>query len=119
VASETVIEGPVRFDTTLAEPLAVRKVSHTLSYWPAPRPQPDAEGKFRRIENFNSSKSFAGGQDFAGVVPWPRFILTKIPVGRSFGAPNVSPRRSVVDISNRMDVRGACNGTCRPGAGWF
>ena len=44
----------------------------TSSCWPVPRPTADADGKFRRIENFNSTKSFAGDQDFAGCVPWPR-----------------------------------------------
>jgi hypothetical protein len=76
IVSETVLEGPLHFDDKLALPA---NISHdfykdiaVLAY-PAPK---DGKVPSYRIPDVSSTKSFAGGHDFAGVVPWPRFIPT-------------------------------------------
>jgi hypothetical protein len=76
ISSETVLAGPRHFSEQLAAPTAVNhgyyKDVAVLAY-----PAPVKAGKeLYRIPDYNSTKSFAGDRDFAGVVPWPRFIPT-------------------------------------------
>jgi alpha-L-rhamnosidase len=77
ITSETLVQGPAHFTASLPQPTGVAQGYYqdiaVLAY-----PAPTAEGDkpFSRIPDFNSTKSFAGGRDFAGVVPWPRFIAT-------------------------------------------
>lgn len=74
IVSETLLEGPAHFSGKLAPPAGVAQNFYrdiaTLAY-PAPASTPAY-----RIPAFDSTKSFAGGHDFAGVVPWPRFVAT-------------------------------------------
>jgi hypothetical protein len=74
IVSETVVEGPSAFSGALPRPEGVSEHYYgdiaVLAY-------PSAAGKpTARIAAFDSTKSFAGVRDFAGVVPWPRFIAT-------------------------------------------
>lgn len=105
VISETIIRGPVHFDAVLAQPPTTQGFYRDIAVLAYPAPALNAKGKFYRIENFNSTKSFAGGQDFAGVVPWPRFISTNpqwpiIPDSQCIVATKVQ------NLTARMDQRG-------------
>src|SRR6202012_3167785 len=91
ISSETVLMGPRHFSQQLAMPAALNhgyyKDVAVLAY-----PAPAKVGKeLYRIPDYNSTKSFAGDRDFAGVVPWPRFIPTArtyppVPAGESVSA---------------------------------
>ena len=105
VTAQTVIQGPAHFDAVLAQPSATRDFYRDIVVLACPAPATDGAGKFRRIEDFNSTKSFAGGQDFAGCVPWPRFIPTK-PQWPTVPAPQCIAAAKVLDLTRRMDHRG-------------
>jgi len=89
VISETIVEGPVRFDAVLPLPEDINHGYYreiAVLAFPAPSGGPDY-----RIPGFDSTKSFAGKRDFASVVPWPRFIPTSsewpaVPVGKAVRA---------------------------------
>jgi hypothetical protein len=92
VVSESILEGPVHFDAALPQPPTAQDFYRDIVVLACPAPVTDTDGNLRRIENFNSTKSFAGVQDFAGVVlgrdrspPWSS--------GRSCPARNVSRPR--------------------------
>ena len=105
VISETIIQGPVRFDAVLARPPATKDFYRDIAVLACPAPAAEAGGKFRRIENFNSTKSFAGGQEFAGCVPWPRSIPTN-PRWPIVPGPQCVASTAVRDIGARMDPGG-------------
>lgn len=90
VYSHTVLEGPSQFRGTLRKPDGIRHQQYggmlstpdgigseyyrdivTLAF-ELPGEMPDY-----RIKWFDSAKSFAGGMDFEGVTPWPRFIAAR------------------------------------------
>jgi hypothetical protein len=102
VTSETVVQGPARFDAVLASPQAARGYYRDIAVLACPAPAADAAGKVRRIENFNSAKSFAGDQDFAGCVTWPRFIPTS-PRWPDVPGPQCVALAKVQDVTGRMD----------------
>ena len=105
VTSETVIQGPVHLDAVLAQPPALKDYYRDIAVLACPAPAADAAGKFRRIENFNSTKSFSGDQDFAACVPWPRFIPTN-PQWPIVPGPQCIASAKVQDLTARMDQRG-------------
>ncbi len=105
VASETVIQGPARFEAMLAQPPTAQNFYRDIAVLACPAPAADAQGKFRRIENFDSTKSFAGGQDFAAVVPWPRLIPTN-PRWPIVPGPQCIASAKVQDLTGRMDQHG-------------
>ena len=76
VMLETIVQGPAHFDTALAQPPAVGNFYRDIVVLACPAPVAGADGQFRRIENFNSTKSFSGDRDFQACVPWPRSIPT-------------------------------------------
>jgi hypothetical protein len=105
VMSETVIDGPSHFDAILAQPPAAQNYYEDIAVLACPAPAVDAGGKLRRIADFNSTKSFAGGRDFYKVVPWPRFIPTDsawpaIPVDQCVSSAKLR------DITSRMSASG-------------
>ncbi len=114
VASETMIQGPVHFHAVLAQPSTTRDFYRDIAVLACPAPAADAAGKFRRIENFNSTKSFAGDQDFAGCVPWPRFIPTNPQWPIVPGAQCIASVK-VQDLTARMDQRGRLTWDVPPG----
>jgi hypothetical protein len=76
IVAETFVEGPNHFAATLARPAGI---NHDFYGDIAVIAYPVVAGKSAfnyRIPVINTTKSFAGGGDFAGVVPWPRFIPT-------------------------------------------
>ncbi len=105
VASESIIEGPVHFDAVLPQPPSAQDFYRDIAVLACPAPAADDDGKFRRIDNFNSTKSFAGGQDFAAVVPWPRFIPSSAdwPI---VSAPQCISSTAVRDLTGQTDQRG-------------
>jgi hypothetical protein len=105
VASETIVQGPVRFDAALAQPPTAANFYRDVAVLACPAPATSADGKFRRIENHNSTKSFAGVQDFAGCVPWPRFIPTN-PRWPIVAATQCIASTKIQDLTVQMDARG-------------
>jgi hypothetical protein len=105
VTSETIVQGPVYFDAVLAQPPAANNFYRDIVVLACPAPAAGADGKFRRIENVNSTKSFAGGQDFAGVVPWPRSIATNPQWPLVPGAQCLASAK-VQNLTGRMDTHG-------------
>ena len=117
VNSETVIQGPAHFDAVLAQPSTTRDFYRDIVVLACPAPAADAAGKFRRIEDVNSTKSFAGGQDFAGCVPWPRFIPTK-PQWPTVPGPQCIASAKVQDLTAPDGpAADGSSGTFRPGVG--
>jgi hypothetical protein len=102
VTSETVIQGPTGFDAVLAPPPASHNFYRDIAVLACPAPAAGADGKFRRIENFDSTKSFAGVRDFAGCVPWPRTIATN-PRWPVVPAAECLASARVQDLTGRMD----------------
>jgi hypothetical protein len=105
VQSETVVEGPKHFDAVLAQPPTAQNFYRDIVVLACPAPETDGANGFRRIENFDSAKSFAGVRDFAACVPWPRFIPTNP------HWPTVPPQQCVAsakvqDLTARMDRSG-------------
>lgn len=99
VHSELVVEGPAQFDDVVPTPAGIRHDYYrdiaVLAYrLPGGVPS-------HRIEHFESSKSFAGGADFEGVVPWPRFIPTN-PDWPVFAAEEVLAEATLQDLSPRL-----------------
>ena len=105
VASETIVEGPAHFDAPLAQPAAVRNFYRDIVVLACPAPAAGTDGKLRRIENFNSTKSFSGDQDFAGCVPWPRTIATN-PQWPAVPAEQCVTSAKIQDLTVRMDPQG-------------
>ena len=107
IASETVLVGPRHFSETLPPPAAINHGYYqdiaVLAY-----PAPAKTGKeLYRIPDYNSSKSFAGDRDFAGVVPWPRYILTAasypaVPAGESIAAAKMQNLTTHLEASGRL-----------------
>jgi len=74
IVGETVVDGGAHFSAALAVPPGVSQDFYrdivVLAY-------PISGGRpTYRIPEFDSTKSFSGVRDFAGVVPWPRIIPT-------------------------------------------
>ncbi len=105
VISETTVQGPAHIDAALAQPPTAGNFYRDIVALACPAPVAGADGQVRRIENFNSTKSFAGGQDFAGCVPWPREIATN-PHWPAVPAAQCIASAKVHDITERMDSHG-------------
>ena len=75
IASQTIVSGPASFEKTLQMPEGINHNHYqdvaVIAYALAGGHMPTY-----KIPAFDSTKSFAGNRDFAGVVPWPRFIPT-------------------------------------------
>jgi len=73
---ETIVEGPANLDGPLAEPAGINHDFYediaVLAYASSADTVPSY-----RIPGYNTTKTFSGGGDFFGVVPWPRFIPTR------------------------------------------
>lgn len=96
IASETVLEGPVHKKVALPMPKGVRKGYYQEIAVLAFPLQTEGAPTFR-IPNFNSSKSFAGGEDFYDVIPWPRLIRTNPAWPRA-------PQNQVLDASRMIEL---------------
>ena len=105
VTSETIVSGPAHFDAVLPQPRTTGNFYRDIVVLACPAPAPGPDGQIRRIENFNSTKSFSGDQDFAGCVPWPREIATN-PHWPVVPAQQCIASAKVQDISARMDAQG-------------
>jgi hypothetical protein len=105
VISETIVSGPAHFDAVLPQPRTTGDFYRDIVVLACPAPAPGPDGQIRRIENFDSTKSFAGDQDFAGCVPWPREIATN-PHWPVVPAQQCIASGKVQDISDRMDAQG-------------
>jgi hypothetical protein len=107
VQSETIVEGPRRFDAVLPQPPTARGFYRDIVVLAYPAPTPGEKGQFRRIENFDSTKSFAGVQDFAACVPWPRSIPTNphwplVPAAQCVSSAKVKQLTERMDRSGRL-----------------
>src|SRR5665213_920817 len=89
IFAHAVIEGPASLEATAALPSTISHGHYediAMLAFPLRGEVPSY-----RIPAFDSTKSFAGGTDFAGVVPWPRVIETNpawpaIPEGQILSA---------------------------------
>lgn len=107
VISETVVQGPSSFDAVLAQPPTIRGFYRDIAVLAYPAPDA-ADGKFVRIENIGSSKTFAGavgGQSLSAVVSWPRFIPTN-PQWPTVPDSQCIASAKVQDLTARMDKQG-------------
>ena len=114
VATETLVTGPSRFDAVLPQPAGQHGYYRDIAVLAYPAPTVDTGGHFYRIADFNSTKSFAGGRDFAGVVPWPRNIPTSatwpaVPAGQGTASTKMT------DITARMGADGRLQWDVPPG----
>lgn len=106
IASETVLVGPRHFSETL--PAATINHGYYQDIAVLAYPAPAKSGKeLYRIPDYNSTKSFAGDRDFAGVVPWPRYIPTaasypQAPAGESVAAAKMQNITTYLDASGRL-----------------
>jgi hypothetical protein len=105
VTSETVVEGPKAVDAALPQPPTAHNFYRDIVVLACPAPEAAVGGQFCRIENFNSTKSFSGDQDFAGCVPWPRTIATN-PSWPAVPAAQCIAAAKVQNLSERMDAAG-------------
>ena len=105
VAAESIIEGPVHFDAVLPQPPTAQDFYRDIVVLACPAPVADSDGQFRRIANYNSTKSFAGVQDFAAVVPWPRFIPTN-PQWPIVPGPQCIASTAIQDLTGQTDQHG-------------
>lgn len=105
VMSETIVQGPAHFEAVLPQPPANGNFYRDIVVLACPAPAAGPDGQVRRIENFNSAKSFAGVQDFAGCVPWPREIATD-PHWPTIPAAQCIAAAKVQDLTARMDSQG-------------
>jgi hypothetical protein len=105
IATETIIEGPKRFSATLEKPQGVNHDYYediaVLAY---PAPERSNEQLYR-IPDFASTKSFGGSRDFAGVVPWPRYIPTA-PSYATVPAGELVASSKMQDLTARLDASG-------------
>lgn len=113
IASETVLVGPRHFSETL--PAAKSNHGYYQDIAVLAYPAPVKSGKdLYRIPDYNSTKSFAGDRDFAGVVPWPRYIPTAasyppVPAGESIVAAKMQ------NLSTHLAVNGKLTWDVPPG----
>ena len=70
-----------------------------------------------RIPNFGSTKSFAGYEDFDGVVPWPRFIPTNTEWPEP-PADQVIRSNQMLDLTSQLDANDTLNWT-PPAGRWL
>lgn len=106
VTSETIVQGPAKFEGVLPQPPAQRNFYRDIVVLACPAPEPAEGTNFRRIENFNSTKSFNGDQDFAGCVPWPREIATN-PQWPAVSAVQCVSSAKILNLTDRMDAEGS------------
>ncbi|HUY86486.1 MAG TPA: glycosyl hydrolase, partial [Acidimicrobiales bacterium] len=117
IVTQTVLDGPSQFDAILAQPAEVNHGYYqdiAVVAYPLPA---DGTAPSFRIPDFNSTKSFAGGHDFAGVVPWPRFIPTSaewpvVPTGECVQA------EQMLDLTAKMGKGGNLSWTV-PSGRWM
>ena len=114
IVSEMVLEGPSHFGVLLPIPSGVNHGYYrdiaVLAY-PAPA---GGNAPTYRIPDFNSTKSFAGGHDFAGVVPWPRFIPTN-PEWPMVSADQCLQAAKMLDLTGKMKENGKLTWDVPPG----
>jgi hypothetical protein len=107
VISETLVEGPIDYDAALPQPPTVQNFYRDIAVLACPAPEKDAGGNFRRIENFNTSKTFCGDRDFAACVPWPRTIPTNpswpaVPAAQCVASDKIQTLTANMDASGRL-----------------
>lgn len=99
VHSQITLEGPSRYDDALPVPGGIRHGYYrdiaVLAY------PLHGEAPSYRIDRFDSSKSFAGGSDFFGVVPWPRFIPTS-PHWPALATQEMLAEAELLDLTGRL-----------------
>jgi len=114
IVAETVLEGPSHFDARLARPVGIKHDFYEdialLAY-----PVASEESALTyRIPGINTTKSFAGGGDFAGVVPWPRFIPTH-PEWPALPANQCVQSANMLDLTDKLEKEGKLSWDVPPG----
>lgn len=111
VHGEWLVEGPANIDEVVPMPAGVRHGHYrdiaVLAY------RLSGEPPSYRIEQFDSTKSFAGGTDFEGVVPWPRFVATN-PHWPVLAAHEVLAESTLQDLTSGLQ-QGRLKWTLPPG----
>lgn len=112
IASETIIDGRhdgvADYSTILQKPPGVSSGYYKDIAVLAYPTGAESTADLSRIPDFDSTKSFAGDQDFAEVVPWPRYIPTSPEYPTVPDDKLVSAAR-VQDITSHMDTDGRLN----------
>jgi hypothetical protein len=113
LVSENVIEGGAPLPLNLAKPSGIRlnyyKDIAVLAY-----PLGSAGLPTFRIPNIGSTKSFAGYEDFAGVVPWPRFIPTSTEWPEP-ASDQIIRSPQMLDLTAQLEADGTLHWTPPPG----
>lgn len=105
ITAAMILQGPSRFDGTLTPPAGVNHGYYRdIAVVAYPLPANGVAPSFR-IPDFDSTKSFAGGHDFFGVVPWPRFIPTS-PEWPAVPADQCVQAAKMVDLTGKMGREG-------------
>ena len=105
VVAQTVVEGLSHFDGAIVRPAGIKHDFYediaVLAY-----PIASGEGALTyRIPGIDTTKSFAGGGDFAGVVPWPRFIPTN-PEWPVVPADQCVQSAKMLDLTDKLEKDG-------------
>ncbi|MBS0417799.1 MAG: hypothetical protein JSR66_08795 [Proteobacteria bacterium] len=101
IHSQLVLNEPSRFRAAVPIPAGIRHGHYrdiALLAYRLPGDVPHA-----RIENFNSTKSFAGETDFEDVVPWPRVIPTN-PQWPAVSAEQCLDASNFLDLTSRLQA---------------
>lgn len=109
IIAENVVQGGSPITAPLSKPAGIRhdyyKDIAVLAY-----PLGGAGLPTFRIPNIGSTKSFAGDEDFFGVVPWPRFIPTNTAWPEP-PADQTIPSAKMIDLTQHFDANGTLHWT--------
>jgi hypothetical protein len=104
VVAATILEGPAHFAASLPRASGINRGYYrdiaVLTY-----PAPAGQAPSYRIPDYDSTKSFAGGQDFSACVPWPRFIATN-PEWPDVPHDQILSSADMRDLSAYLDTEG-------------
>jgi hypothetical protein len=116
IFAENVIEGGTRAPLNLPKPSGIQH-NHYKDIAVLAYPLGGVGLPSFRIPNFGSTKSFAGYEDYLGVVPWPRFIPTNTEWPEPSSDQIIHPAQ-VVDLTAQLDANDKLNWT-PPAGRWL
>jgi hypothetical protein len=105
IVSESILEGPSHFDAPLARPAGIKRDFYEDIAVIAYPMSAGSSALSYRIPDIDTTKSFAGLRDFAGVVSWPRFIPTN-PEWPDVDSDQCIKSAHIVDIHAMLDKEG-------------
>lgn len=116
IFAENVVEGGVRGPLHLPKPSRTQQ-NHYKDIAVLAYPLGSAGLPSFRIPNFGSTKSFAGYEDFLGVVSWPRFVPTKTEWPEP-PTDQIIHSAKVIDLTAQLDANDMLNWT-PPSGRWL